>query len=292
MGLFDLPLPALLGQLTLGLINGAFYAVMSLGLAVIFGMLRVVNFAHGAQFTMGAFGAWALAHYLGLSYWWALLLVPLGMGLLGMVIERLLLSRLYERSEMFQMLLTFGLALVIEGSLTVAYGSSGLPYDNPLPGGIPLGFMFLPLYRAWVVLVSVLVCLATWLLIERTRIGMVLRAATERPDLLRTFGVRVPLLITATYGFGVALAALAGVLAAPIDQVKPLMGSGLIVTVFAVVVIGGMGSIFGAVCTGFVLGVVEALTRVVYPPAAGVVIFLLMAAVIAVRPAGLFGKAT
>jgi len=292
MGLFDLPLPALLGQLTLGLINGAFYAVMSLGLAVIFGMLRVVNFAHGAQFTMGAFGAWALAHYLGLSYWWALLLVPLGMGLLGMVIERLLLSRLYERSEMFQMLLTFGLALVIEGSLTVAYGSSGLPYDNPLPGGIPLGFMFLPLYRAWVVLVSVLVCLATWLLIERTRIGMVLRAATERPDLLRTFGVRVPLLITATYGFGVALAALAGVLAAPIDQVKPLMGSGLIITVFAVVVIGGMGSIFGAVCTGFVLGVVEALTRVVYPPAAGVVIFLLMAAVIAVRPAGLFGKAT
>ncbi len=292
MGLFDLPLPALLGQLTLGLINGAFYAVMSLGLAVIFGMLRVVNFAHGAQFTMGAFGAWALAHYLGLSYWWALLLVPLGMGLLGMVIERLLLSRLYERSEMFQMLLTFGLALVIEGSLTVAYGSSGLPYDNPLPGGIPLGFMFLPLYRAWVVLVSVLVCLATWLLIERTRIGMLLRAATERPDLLRTFGVRVPLLITATYGFGVALAALAGVLAAPIDQVKPLMGSGLIVTVFAVVVIGGMGSIFGAVCTGFVLGVVEALTRVVYPPAAGVVIFLLMAAVIAVRPAGLFGKAT
>lgn len=292
MGLFDLPLPALLGQLTLGLINGAFYAVMSLGLAVIFGMLRVVNFAHGAQFTMGAFGAWALAHYLGLSYWWALLLVPLGMGLLGMVIERLLLSRLYERSEMFQMLLTFGLALVIEGSLTVAYGSSGLPYDNPLPGGIPLGFMFLPLYRAWVVLVSVLVCLATWLLIERTRIGMLLRAATERPDLLRTFGVRVPLLITATYGFGVALAALAGVLAAPIDQVKPLMGSGLIITVFAVVVIGGMGSIFGAVCTGFVLGVVEALTRVVYPPAAGVVIFLLMAAVIAVRPAGLFGKAT
>ena len=221
-----------------------------------------------------------------------LLLVPLGMGLLGMAIERLLLSRLYERSEMFQMLLTFGLALVIEGSLTVAYGSSGLPYDNPLPGGIPLGFMFLPLYRAWVVLVSVLVCLATWLLIERTRIGMLLRAATERPDLLRTFGVRVPLLITATYGFGVALAALAGVLAAPIDQVKPLMGSGLIVTVFAVVVIGGMGSIFGAVCTGFVLGVVEALTRVVYPPAAGVVIFLLMAAVIAVRPAGLFGKAT
>jgi len=292
MPLFDLPLAALLGQLTLGLINGAFYAVMSLGLAVIFGMLRVVNFAHGAQFTMGAFGTWALAHYLGLSYWWALLLVPLGMGLLGMVIERLLLSRLYERSEMFQMLLTFGLALVIEGCLTVAYGSSGLPYDNPLPGGIPLGFMFLPLYRAWVVLVSVLVCLATWLLIERTRIGMVLRAATERPDLLRTFGVRVPMLITATYGFGVALAALAGVLAAPIDQVKPLMGSGLIVTVFAVVVIGGMGSIFGAVCTGFVLGVVEALTRVVYPPAAGVVIFLLMAAVIAVRPVGLFGKAT
>jgi len=290
MNLFDIPLPALLGQLTLGLINGAFYALLSLGLAVIFGMLRVVNFAHGAQFTLGAYGAWMLLSYAGVPYWGALILSPLMVALLGMAAERTLLRRLYELNDLYQVLLTFGIALTIEGALLVAYGSSGLPYDNPMPGGVNLGFMFLPWYRAWVIALSLLTCLATWYAIERTRLGMVLRASTERADLVRTFGINVPRLVTLTYGFGVALAALGGVLAAPIDQLKPLMGGSVIITVFAVVVIGGMGSILGAVFTGFALGLLEALTKVYYPPASSVVIFVVMAIVIMAKPAGLFGK--
>jgi branched-chain amino acid transport system permease protein len=287
---FGIPLPALAGQLTLGLINGAFYAMLSLGLTVIFGMLRLINFTHGAQFTIGAFGAWMALQYLRLPYWVALVLVPLAVAGLGMLVERTLLRRVYAMDELFQLLLTFGLALFIEGLLGVAYGSSGLPYDNPIPGGVDLGFMFLPWYRAWIITASVLACLATWLAIERTRLGAYLRAATEKPELVRTFGINVPRMITLTYGFGVALAALAGVLAAPMDQVKPAMGSGLIITVFAVVVIGGMGSIPGSVVTGFALGLLEALAKVYYPPASSVVIFLVMTLVIMVRPTGLFGR--
>ena len=287
---FGVPLPALLGQLTIGLINGSFYAMLSLGLTVIFGMLRVVNFTHGAQFTLGAFGAWALLHYLKVPYWGALLLAPLGAALIGMASERLLLRRLYQMNELYQLLLTFGLALIIEGLLTVGYGSSGIPYDNPMPGGFDMGFMFMPYYRAWIITASMMACFATWYGIERTRLGAYLRAATERPDLVRTFGIDVPRLITLTYGLGVALAALAGVLAAPVDQVKPMMGSGIVITVFAVVVIGGMGSIAGSVVTGFALGVLEALTKVYYPPASSVVIFLIMAIVILVKPTGLFGR--
>ena len=289
--IFGVALPALAGQLTLGLINGSFYAMLSLGLTVIFGMLRVINFAHGAQFTLGAFGAWMLLAYLRIPYWAALVLVPVLVALLGMLAERTLLRRLYDMSELFQLLLTFGLALMIEGLLTVLYGSSGLPYDNPMPGGMDLGFMFLPYYRAWIVTASMLACLATWYAIERTRLGANLRAAAERPDLVSTFGIHVPRLMTLTYGLGVALAALAGVLAAPMDQVRPLMGSGLIITVFAVVVIGGMGSVLGSVVTGFALGVLEALTKVYFPPASSVVIFLVMALVILVKPTGLFGRA-
>ena len=288
--IFGIPLPALMGQLTLGLINGAFYAVMSLGLTVIFGMLRVINFTHGAQFTLGAFGAWMLLSYLNIPYWGALLIVPLVMAVFGILIERTLLRRLYEMNHLFQLLLTFGMALMIEGLLSVAYGSSGKPYDNPLQGGFKLGFMFLPYYRAWVVTASLIVCFGTWYAIERTRLGAYLRAATDNPDLVRTFGINVPRLMTLTYGFGVALAALAGVLAAPMDQVKPLMGSGLIITVFAVVVIGGMGSILGSIVTGFSLGILEALTKVYFPPASSVVIFLVMAVVILIKPAGLFGR--
>lgn len=291
MSPLDVPLPALLGQLTLGLINGAFYALLSLGLAVIFGMLRVVNFAHGAQFTLGAYGSWMLLAHAGVPYWGALLLSPLIVALLGMAAERTLLRRLYGMDELYQILLTFGIALAIEGTLMVAYGSSGLPYDNPIPGGFNLGFMFLPYYRAWVIVVSAVVCLGTWYAIERTRLGMVLRAATQDAELVRSFGINVPRLITLTYGFGVALAALGGVLAAPMDQLKPLMGGGVIITVFAVVVIGGMGSILGSVFTGFALGLVEALAKVYAPSTAGVVIFLIMAIVILFKPSGLFGKA-
>ncbi len=288
--IFGIPLPALMGQLTLGLINGAFYAVLSLGLTVIFGMLRVINFTHGAQFTLGAFGSWMLLNYLKVPYWASLLLVPVAMALLGALVERALLKRLYEMNHLFQLLLTFGLAQMIEGTLSVIYGSSGKPYDNPMPGGMDLGFMFLPYYRGWVVAASLAVCLGTWWAIERTRLGAYLRAATDNPDLVRTFGIPVPRLMTLTYAFGVGLAALAGVLAGPIDQVKPSMGSGLIITVFAVVVIGGMGSILGSIVTGFTLGLLESLTKVYYPPASSVVIFLVMAAVILVKPAGLFGR--
>lgn len=287
---FGVPLPALMGQLTLGLINGAFYALLSLGLAVIFGLLNVVNFAHGAQFTLGAFGAWMLLRYFHVPYWGALVLAPLGVGLIGVVLEKTLLRRLYGMSDLYQLLLTFGFALVLEGLLAIVFGSSGLPYDNPMPGGINLGFMFLPYYRAWVVTFSIVVCALTWYGVECTRLGAYLRAATEKPELVRAFGVNVPRMITLTYGLGVALAALAGVLAAPIDQVKPSMGSGLIITVFAVVVIGGMGSLFGAILTGFGLGMIEALTKVYYPQGASVAIFMIMTVVLLLKPSGLFGK--
>ena len=287
--LLGVPPQALFGQLLLGLINGAFYALLSLGLAVIFGMLNVINFAHGAQYMMGAFVAWMLLHYAGIPFWGALVLVPIIVGATGIVIERLLLSRLYKLDHLYGLLLTFGLALVIEGLFRQQYGISGLPYQNPLPGGTNLGFMFLPWYRGFIVLLSLIVCLATWFMIERTKLGSYLRAATERPDLVQAFGIDVPRMITLTYGFGVALAALAGVLAAPIYSVTPVMGSSLIIVVFAVVVIGGMGSIMGSIVTGFGLGIIEGLTKVFYPEASNTVIFVIMAIVLMIRPQGLFG---
>ncbi|HEV3044630.1 MAG TPA: branched-chain amino acid ABC transporter permease [Roseiarcus sp.] len=283
---------ALFGQLLLGLINGAFYALLSLGLAVIFGMLNIVNFAHGALYMMGAFCAYFLLNDLGLDYWWALILAPLMMGAFGAVIERLLLRRIAGLDHLYGLLLTFGMALVIQGLFQNYFGSSGLPYAIPsaLSGGRNLGFMFLPNYRAWVVAFSLLVCLSTWFTIEKTRLGAYLRAATENPALVRAFGVNVPRMITLTYAFGVALAALAGVLAAPINQVRPLMGADFIIVVFAVVVIGGMGSIMGSIVTGFVLGVVEGLTKVFYPEASNTVVFVIMAIVLLIKPAGLFGR--
>ncbi len=256
---------ALFGQLLLGLINGAFYALLSLGLAVIFGLMNVINFTHGAQYMMGAFAAWMLLNYLGIPYWGALVLAPIIVGVTGVIIERLFISRLYHLDHLYGLLLTFGLALVIEGLFRREYGISGLPYSNPLPGGTNLGFMFLPWYRAWVVVLSLVVCLGTWFMIEKTQLGSYLRAATERPDLVQAFGINVPRMITLTYGFGVGLAALAGVLAAPIYSVNPIMGANLIIVVFAVVVIGGMGSIMGSIVTGFGLGVIEGLTKVFYP---------------------------
>ncbi len=292
MDFFGIPPQALFGQLLLGLINGAFYAMLSLGLAVIFGMLNIINFTHGAQYMMGAFAAYFLLQYAGLGYWWALLLTPIGVGAIGMAIERLMLRHLYKLDHLYGLLLTFGLALIIQGLFQNEFGSSGLPYRIPpeLTGGQNLGFMFLPNYRAWVVVVSLAVCLATWFLIERTRLGAYLRAATENPALVQAFGINVPRMITLTYGFGVALAAFAGVLAAPIYQVNPLMGSNLIIIVFAVVVIGGMGSIMGAILTGFGLGLVEGLTKVFYPEASSTVIFVIMAIVLLIKPAGLFGR--
>ena len=283
------PPQALFGQLLLGLINGAFYAMLSLGLAVIFGMLNVINFAHGAQYMMGAFATWMLLNYLGVPYWGALVLAPLIVGAFGILIERLFLSRLYHLDHLYGLLLTFGLALIIEGLFRQRFGISGLPYPNPLPGGTNLGFMFLPWYRAWVVALSLAVCLLTWFMIEKTKLGSYLRAATERPDLVQAFGINVPRMITLTYGFGVALAALAGVLAAPIYSVNPLMGANLIIVVFAVVVIGGMGSIMGSILTGFGLGVIEGLTKVYFPQASNTVVFVIMAIVLMLRPAGLFG---
>jgi branched-chain amino acid transport system permease protein len=280
---------ALFGQLLLGLINGSFYALLSLGLAVIFGLMNVINFTHGAQYMMGAFAAWMLLNYLGIPYWGALVLVPILVGLTGVIVERLFISRLYHLDHLYGLLLTFGLALVLEGLFRRQYGISGLPYSNPLPGGTNLGFMFLPWYRAWVVAISLAVCLATWFLIEKTKLGSYLRAATERPDLVQAFGINVPRMITLTYGFGVGLAALAGVLAAPIYSVNPIMGANLIIVVFAVVVIGGMGSIMGSIVTGFGLGVVEGLTKVFYPEASNTVIFVIMAIVLMLRPQGLFG---
>ena len=291
--LLGIPPQALFGQLLIGLINGSFYALLSLGLAVIFGLLNIINFAHGAQYMMGAFAAWFLLQYAGLGYWWALVIAPIVMGLFGVVLERTMLCRLYRLDHLYGLLLTFGLALIIQGLFRNEYGSSGMPYRIPaeLGGGHNLGFMFLPNYRAWVVIFSFVVCLLTWFVIERTKLGSYLRAATENPSLVQAFGVNVPRMITVTYGFGVGLAALAGVLAAPIYQVNPLMGADLIIVVFAVVVIGGMGSIMGSIVTGFALGVIEGLTKVFYPEASNTVIFVIMALVLLVRPAGLFGRA-
>jgi branched-chain amino acid transport system permease protein len=287
--LLGVPPQALFGQLLLGLINGAFYALLSLGLAVIFGLMNVINFTHGAQYMMGAFASWMLLQYAGVPYWGALILAPLIIGLTGIIIERLFISRLYHLDHLYGLLLTFGLALIVEGLFRQRFGSSGLPYQNPLPGGTNLGFMFLPWYRGWVVVFSLIVCLGTWFMIEKTKLGSYLRAATERPDLVQAFGINVPRMITLTYGFGVALAAIAGVLAAPIYSVNPLMGSNLIIVVFAVVVIGGMGSILGAIITGFGLGLIEGLTKVFYPEASSTVIFVIMAIVLMIRPQGLFG---
>jgi branched-chain amino acid transport system permease protein len=291
--LFGVPLQALLGQLLVGLINGSFYAMLSLGLAIIFGLLRIINFAHGAQYMLGAFAAYLLLAVLGLGYWWALLLAPLIVGLSGALVERLALSRLYDLDPLYGLLFTFGLALALEGAFRYVYGAAGQPYATPraLVGAQNLGFMVLPNYRAWVVVASLAVCLGTWLLIEKTRLGAYLRAATENPTLVRAFGVNVPLLLTFTYGLGAALAGLAGVMAAPIYQVSPLMGSNIIIVVFAVVVVGGMGSILGAIVTGYVLGLCEGLTKVFYPEASSIVIFVIMAIVLLARPAGLFGRA-
>ncbi len=292
--MFGIPPQALFGQVLLGLINGAFYAVLSLGLAVIFGLLNIVNFTHGAQYMMGAFAAYFLLQYAGLGYWWALVIAPIVVGAIGMVLERTMLQRLYRLDHLYGLLLTFGLALVIQGLFRNAYGSSGIPYGIPpaLAGGLNLGFMFLPTYRGWVILISLAVCLVTWFVIERTKLGSYLRAATENPVLVQAFGVNVPRMVTLTYGFGVGLAALAGVMAAPIYQVNPLMGADLIIVVFAVVVVGGMGSIMGSIVTGFALGVIEGLTKVFYPEASSTVIFIIMALVLLVKPAGLFGRAT
>jgi branched-chain amino acid transport system permease protein len=291
--IFGIPSQALFGQLLLGLINGSFYALLSLGLAVIFGMLNIINFTHGAQYMMGAFTAYLLLQYAGLNYWAALVVAPIIVGFTGVVIERLFLKQLYNLDHLYGLLLTFGIALIIEGTFRNYYGSSGLPYRIPpqLTGGRNLGFMFLPNYRAWVVVFSLTVCLATWFVIERTRLGSYLRAATENPTLVRAFGINVPRMITLTYGFGVGLAALAGVMAAPIYNVSPQMGANLIIVVFAVVVIGGMGSIMGAIVTGFALGLIEGLTKVFFPEASNTVIFVIMAIVLLVRPAGLFGRA-
>jgi branched-chain amino acid transport system permease protein len=290
--LLGIPPQALFGQLLLGLINGAFYATLSLGLAVIFGLLNIINFTHGAQYMMGAFCAYLLLHHLGIGYWWALVIAPIIVGITGVIIERTMLQWLYKLDHLYGLLLTFGLALIIEGLFRNEYGSSGQPYRIPdaLQGGQNLGFMFLPNYRAWVVVVSLAVCLATWYVIERTKLGSYLRAATENATLVRAFGINVPRMITITYGFGVGLAAFAGVLAAPIYQVSPQMGSNLIIVVFAVVVIGGMGSIMGAIVTGFGLGVIEGLTKVFYPEASSTVIFIIMAIVLLIKPAGLFGR--
>ena len=288
----DIPLSALLGQLLLGLVNGSFYAILSLGLAVIFGLLGIVNFAHGALYMVGAYVAWIALERFGLGYWAALLLAPLVVGVFGVVIERTLLQRLYKLDPLYGLLLTFGLALVVEGIFRDVYGVSGQQYAVPalLQGATDLGFMVLPNYRAWVVVASLAVCLSTWFLIEKTRLGATLRAGTENPRLVQAFGINVPRLVTLTYAGGAALAAVAGVLAAPVIQLTPLMGSNLIIVVFAVVVIGGMGSILGAILTGLVLGLVEGLAKVFYPEASSIVVFVIMAVVLVIRPAGLFGK--
>jgi len=289
---FGIPLPALMGQLVIGLVNGSFYALLSLGLAVIFGMLHVINFSHGAFYMLGAMLAWVGLTWLGIGYWFALLLSPLIVGACAMLFERTLLRRLYKLDHLYGLLLTFGLALTIEGLSINAFGSSGQPYSAPdiLQGGVDLGFMYLPIYRAWVVVCSLMLCVATWFLIERTRLGAYLRAGTENPKLLQAFGVNVPAMVTATYAGGVALAALAGVLAAPLTQVSPLMGSNLLIVVFAVVVIGGMGSVFGSVVTGLALGLLEGIAKLIYPEFANTVVFLIMVVVLLTRPAGLFGR--
>jgi branched-chain amino acid transport system permease protein len=292
--IFDIPAQALFGQLLLGLINGSFYAMLSLGLAIIFGLLNIINFAHGAQYMMGAFLAWMLLNYVGVGYWPSLILAPLLVGIFGIILERLLISRLYKLDHLYGLLLTFGVALMIQGLFRNEFGVSGLPYAIPdeLAGAYQLPFMYLPSYRAWVVVASLVLCLATWLAIEKTKLGAYLRAATENAPLVEAFGVNVPLLLTATYGFGVALAGVAGVLAAPVLSVNPNMGADIIIVVFAVVVVGGMGSILGSVTTGFALGLVEGLTKVVYPQGSSTVIFVIMAIVLLIKPAGLFGRAS
>ncbi len=289
---FGVPTQALFGQLLIGLINGSFYAMLSLGLSVIFGLLNIINFAHGAQYMMGAFVAYFLLQWAGLGYWGALIVAPIVVGFFGVVLERTMIRRLYHLDHLYGLLLTFGFALVIQGMFRHEFGSSGLPYAMPalLSGGHNLGFMFLPNYRAWVIVFSLGLCLGTWYVIERTKLGSYLRAATENPALVQAFGVNVPRMVTLTYGFGVALAGVAGVLAAPIYQVNPLMGADLIIVVFAVVVIGGLGSIMGSIVTGFALGVVEGLTKVFYPEASNTVIFVIMAVVLVFRPTGLFGR--
>ena len=290
--IFGVPSQALFGQLLLGLINGSFYALLSLGLAVIFGMLNIINFTHGAQYMMGAFAAFLLLRHVGIGYWPALIVVPIIVGATGILIERLFLKQIQQLDHLYGLILTFGLALIIEGLFRNYYGSSGQPYGVPesLQGGRNLGFMFLPNYRAWVIAFSLLVCLGTWFAIERTRLGSYLRAATENPALVRAFGINVPRMVTLTYGFGVGLAGLAGVMAAPIYNVSPQMGTDIIIVVFAVVVIGGMGSIMGAIVTGFALGIVEGLTKVFFPEASNTVIFMIMIIVLLIRPAGLFGR--
>ena len=292
MEIFGIPLQAMLSQLLLGLVNGSFYAMLSLGLAVIFGLLNVINFAHGALYMMGAFFAWMGLTYLGINYWVMLLVAPLLVGGIGIIIEKTMLRWLYKLDHLYGLLLTFGVTLLLEGVFRSVYGVSGQPYSVPsaLAGATDLGFMVLPNYRAWVVVASLLVCFATWFVIEKTKLGAYLRAGTENPKLVEAFGINVPLMVTLTYGFGVALAAFAGVLAAPVIQVSPLMGSNLIITVFAVVVIGGMGSILGSIVTGLALGVIEGLSRVFYPEISATVVFIIMAIVLMIRPAGLFGK--
>ena len=290
--IFGFPTQALFGQLLIGLINGAFYAMLSLGLAVIFGLLNIINFTHGAQYMLGAFCAWFLLERWGVGYWWALLIAPVAVAITGIIIERTMLARLYKLDHLYGLLLTFGIALILQGVFTNYFGSAGQPYRLPeeFSGAFNLGFMFLPKYRAWVIAASVIVCFGTWYVIERTKLGSYLRAATENPSLVQAFGINVPRMVTLTYGFGVGLAALAGVMAAPIYQVNPLMGANQIIVVFAVVVIGGMGSILGAILTGFGLGVVEGLTKVFYPEASNTVIFVIMVIVLLIKPAGLFGK--
>ncbi|WP_066268534.1 branched-chain amino acid ABC transporter permease [Hydrogenophaga palleronii] len=290
MDLFGIPMSALLGQLLLGLVNGSFYAILSLGLAVIFGLLNVINFAHGALFMLGAVFTWMGMNYFELNYWTMIVLAPLAVGLVGVVIERLFLRWIYRLDHLYGLLLTLGLTLMLEGVLRSAYGVSGLPYSAPISGATNLGFMVMPNYRGFVVLASLVVCFLTWYVIEKTKLGAYLRAGTENPRLVEAFGINVPLMVTLTYGFGVALAGLAGVLAAPIMQISPLMGQNLIIIVFAVVVIGGMGSILGTILTGLGLGVIEGLTKVFYPEASSTVVFVIMAIVLLIRPAGLFGK--
>jgi branched-chain amino acid transport system permease protein len=292
MELFGLPLSAVLSQLLLGLVNGSFYAVLSLGLAVIFGLLNVVNFAHGAMFMMGAIFTWMALTFFGIGYWPMLILAPLLVAVVGILIEKFLLKHLYQLDHLYGLLLTFGLTLILEGVFRSFFGVSGMAYSVPdsLAGSVDVGFMFLPIYRAWVVLISLVVCFGTWFVIEKTKIGAYLRAGTENPKLIQAFGINFPLMVTLTYGFGVALAAFSGVLASPIIQISPLMGSNLIITIFAIVVIGGMGSIMGSIFTGLGLGIIEAITKVLYPEASSTVVFLVMALVLLVRPAGLFGR--
>lgn len=290
MTVFGMPIQALAGQLLLGIVNGSFYAILSLGLSIIFGMLHIANFVHGAQYMVGAFLAWMALNWLGIGYWWAILFVPIFMFGFGALTEVVFLRRLYDLDHYYGLLMTFGLLLMTESIFRFYFGSTGVPYDNPLPGGVNVGFMFLPYYRIWVVGVSIVLCFVTWFAIERTRLGSYLRAATEKPEMVLAFGIDVPWLLTLTYGFGIGLAGLAGVLAAPIQNVNPTMGSSVIIIIFAVVVVGGLGSITGSIIAGYALGIIEGMTKLFYAPAATSMIFLVMVLVLIVRPAGLFGR--